>query len=160
MPSEQRRRRVVQFALTGVNRSRTLRALALAVVLGVVTALLRIYAPSTPGVGFVFGILHAFTLEATPAAIPTEGFGVVTMFGLATIHAFLNEGYVPSLILAMAPSYGNYVFNGPGAAPVWALVYILPYVLTVGTLGFLLGSTLRWFRGRDAPAMAGHFSPE
>lgn len=110
------------------------------------------YAPHTPSVGLVFGFLHVFTLEASPAAMPVEGFGVVTLFVLASIHAYLNEGYVPSLVLATAPSYGQYVFNGPSAAPVWAAEYVLPFAVTMGTLGFLVGLAFRWYRGeREMP---------
>lgn len=160
MPSIRRHRRVLQLVLTGADRSRTRRALVLAVGLSVGTAVVRIYAPSTPGIGLVFGVLHAFTLEATPTAMPTDGFGAMTLAGLAAMHAYLNEGYVPSLVLAMAPSYGLYVFNGPGAAPLWAAAYVLPYVATAGTLGFILGGSLRWVRRRSHPATIGHASPE
>lgn len=160
MLADERRKRVRQLALTGVDRSRTRRALALAVGFGVVTALLRGYAPHTPGVGLVFGLLHAFTLEAVPASMPTEGVGVVTVMGLAAIHAALNEGYGPSLVLAMAPSYGNYVINGPGVAPLWAAEYVLPYGLTVGTVGFLLGVSLRWGWGWDRLPVPRTLTPE
>ncbi|MFT4891825.1 MAG: hypothetical protein ACI9YT_002760 [Halobacteriales archaeon] len=74
----------------------------------------------------------------------TEGIGVITMVGLATIPAYLNEGYVPSLLVAALPSYGHYVFNGPGAAPLWAATYVLPFAMTAGPLGFLLGVGGRW----------------
>jgi len=99
----------------------------------------------------VFGLLHAFTLEAAPAAMLTEGIGVVTMVGLAAIHAYLNEGYVMSMLVAALPSYGHYVFNGPGAAPVWAATYVLPFAIAAGPLGFLLGIGGRWARGRATP---------
>lgn len=159
MPSDHQSQRVIQLLLTGIDRSRTLSAFALAVGLGIATALLRIYAPHTPGIGFVFAVLHAFTLEATPAAMLTEGIGVVTLFALAAIHAYLNEGYLPSLVLATAPSYGNYVFNGPGAAPFWAAEYVLPFALTVGTVGFLLGIGLRRYRWQNDTPSLGYFNP-
>lgn len=127
--------------------------MALAVGLGIATASLRLGAPSSPGVGLAFGLLHAFTLEATPAAMPTEGVGVITMLGLAAIHGSLNEGYVPSLFVAALPSYGAYVFNGPGAAPVWAAAYVLPFALAAGTLGFLIGVGARWARGEGRPPL-------
>jgi hypothetical protein len=159
MPSEDHRQRTRQLVVTGTDRSQTLSALGLAVGLGVGAALLRIYAPSTPGIGLEFGLLHAFTLEASPAAIPIEGFGVVTMFTLAGIHAYLNEGYVPSLLLAAAPSYGQYVFNGPGAAPLWAAEYVLPFAVTAGTLGFLAGIAFRWCRGKRRISPFGQTEP-
>lgn len=159
MPSENRQQRVLQLLVTGADRSRTRSALLLAAGLGVATALLRIVAPGTPGVGYVYGILHAFTLEANPAAVPVEGVGVVTLFALAGIHAYLNEGYVPSLVLATAPSYGQYVFNGPGAAPVWAAEYVLPFAVTAGTLGFLAGIAVRWYRNAGERPPSGWVRP-
>ena len=159
MPSENQRQRLLQLAATGTDQSRTLYALALAVGLGIGTAVLRIYAPSTPGVGIVFGFLHAFTLEANPAAIPAEGFGVVTLLALVGIHAYFNKGYILSLILATAPSYGQYVFNGPGAAPVWAAKYVLPFAVTAGTLGFLVGIAFRWSRGEGQMPRFGRAHP-
>lgn len=151
-----RLRRVV---LRGADADRTARVLALAVILACATALLRVIAPGTPGVGAAFGILHAFTLEANPAALPIEGFGVLTLFGLAAIRAYLNKGHVPSLVLATAPSYGNYVFNGPGAAPVWAAEYVLPFALTAGPLGFLVGVGRRWYRRRGGASTPRRLSP-
>ncbi|MFB6196645.1 MAG: hypothetical protein ABEI52_00025 [Halobacteriaceae archaeon] len=159
MPSERQSRRVLRLVLTGVDGSRTVVALALAVGLGVGTALVRLYAPSTPGVGVEFALLHAFTLEASPPAMLTEGIGVLTLCALAGIHGFLNEGYIPSLVLATAPSYGVYVFNGPGAAPFWAATYVLPFAVTAGTVGFLLGIGIRWSRWQDRKPPFGQFIP-
>lgn len=88
----------------------------------------------------VTAALEGFRFESVYAP---AGLGPVTIAGLAAIHAYLDGGYVPGLLLAGAPSYGFYVFNGPGAAPLWAAQFVALEVVTYGTVGFLLGLGLR-----------------
>jgi hypothetical protein len=152
MSSPQAQSSARQFLLSGVDRSQTWQTLALAVGLGIGTALLRLYYPNPFGLGLSIGVLGAFTFEASWGAILYgRSVGVFTMGGLAAIHAYLNEGYVPSLLVAALPSYGAYLFYGPPPGvvrPVSAATYVLPFAITAGTIGFLIGFGARWARGR------------
>lgn len=141
-----RRRRL----LLGATHERTRRAYLLAAGLFLGAALLRTQAPGSPlhecCHHLVFAATQGFT-DLSGSGYLTEngvvGLALIGMSGLAAIHANLNEGYLPSVVLAGAPAYGFYLFNGPGAAPVWALDLVLPYAVGYGTLGFLIGLATR-----------------
>lgn len=84
----------------------------------------------------------------------------VLVVGLAAIHAYLNDGYLPSLLLGLAPVLGMnlLIYAGPYPGP-----YVLtlkpfvgnwdwiPHVARVTVLwasvGFLAGFGARWLRG-------------
>lgn len=79
--------------------------------------------------------------------------------GLAALHAYLNEGYLPALVLASAPLIGDHlwIYSGsPGGPYVLTLEPLigswewLPEVLSIallwGTAGFVLGLLGRRFR--------------
>lgn len=75
--------------------------------------------------------------------------------GLAAVHAYFNLGYLTSLMLALAPSFGSAlwvidgVWTSSGYEPQHMLLTpmgalkILPGGLLVATLGFLIGAALR-----------------
>jgi len=79
--------------------------------------------------------------------------------GLAGLHAYLNEGYLPSLLLAAAPAAGAsiWIFSGPHPGPYvltlkplvghWEWVpTLLRLAVLPATLGFLLGILTRRIR--------------
>lgn len=81
----------------------------------------------------------------------------VLVVGLAAIHAYLNEGYLPSFLLGLAPVLGMniLIFSGPYPGPyVLTLKPIvgnwgwIPHVARVtflwATVGFLVGFVVRW----------------
>ena len=124
---------------------------------------------------FVYGFRDAFLLESDfdLLAEPWFGAGTVVVVGLAAVHAYRNEGYLPSLLLATAPIYATYLFTVPGPvtgpvvpvadhvvfAPNWAARHVLPNTVAYGTVGFVLGIGIRYTRrrqaSRGAPADAG-----
>lgn len=136
--------------LVGRTWEGTRRALLLAVVLFIATAALRAGAPGTALHScchrYVYAVLEPFDIGGGGRVALPFAQAAVTMTLLAGIQAFFNDGLLPSLLVALAPSFGLYTFNGPGAAPLWAADLLLPYALTYGTLGFVLGVCLR--RGR------------
>lgn len=151
MPNEDTRR-AVRSLVVGASPARTRRAVALAGALCAATASLRALAPGSAlhdcCHAYVFAVLEPFALSnAGLVALPFATAGV-TMVGLAAIHAAANEGYVPSILLAAAPTFGLYAVNGPGVAPVWAAALVLPTALQYGTVGYLLGLAARRARGR------------
>lgn len=89
---------------------------------------------------------------------------MILIGGLALIHAYLNEGLFPSLILATAPYYASYLFTVTGprtgvvltinddlvVAPVWAAIHVFPNALLYGTLGFLTGLGARSLKRRES----------
>lgn len=137
---------------------RTRRALVLTAGFLIGAAMLRAFAPGSP----LHACCHHLVFAAVQGFVDLTGNGYFTengivglaLFGmgsLAAINAYLNEGYLPSIILAAAPAYGFYVFNGPGAGPVWAAGIVLPYAVLYGTIGFLIGMGLRQLRSEQAP---------
>jgi hypothetical protein len=82
--------------------------------------------------------------------------GVFFVIGLAALHASLNEGYLPSILLGWSPVYGNvswtlrtlsgveqYYFD-----PVAAFERTFPEAVVLATLGFVIGLGLRRIRKR------------
>lgn len=122
--------------------------------------------PSESIPAFVYGVRHAFLIASELGQVTlTFAPGVVVIFGLAAIHAAINAGYLPSLLLATAPTYATYIFTVPGPvtgvvvpvgdhvvfAPVWAAFHVVPTALVVGTIGFLSGIVFQYFTGGAPP---------
>lgn len=80
--------------------------------------------------------------------------GMLFVIGLAALHAYLNEGYLPSILLGWSLVYGNVIWTiGSSTAienyyldPVAAFERTFPEAFVLATLGFLIGLTLRWIR--------------
>lgn len=83
----------------------------------------------------------------------------VVIVGLAAISAYLNEGYLPTVLLAVAPSVGVniWIFSGPFPGPYvltlkpfvghWEWVWsVTRSALPWATVGFLVGFVVRWLR--------------
>lgn len=77
-------------------------------------------------------------------------YGYVLVGGIALIHAFFNEGYLPTLVLALSPVYGADLWLVPlteasvAFAPVQAVLEsAIPEGWIVATLGFVVGVALR-----------------
>lgn len=151
----------IRRLLVGESRSRTRRVILLAIVFFLATAGLNLALSSysVAEIPWVFySFQDAFVLYITFSKLVVLGPGVVVIAGLAAIVAYLNKGYVPSLILATAPVYSNYTFTLPGpvigpvirinkdlvAAPHWAALHVLPTAVVFGTAGFLVGLGLRY----------------
>lgn len=147
--------------LVGETRSSTRRVLLLALVFFPVIAGLNLIISSYPAAEIPWvldGFRHAFVISITFSKLVVFGPGVVVIAGLAALVAYLNKGYIPSLILATAPVYSNYTFTLPGPvlgpviriseglvfAPYWAALHVLPTALVYGTAGFLVGLGLRY----------------
>lgn len=153
--------------LLGTEREITRRALLLAVgyfvaISGFTLVLSSVSYGAVPD--FVYGFRHAYLIESDVDLWMEVRFttGHVIVLGFAATHAYLNEGYLPSLILATAPIYATLVFTVPGPvtgivvpvtedtvfAPHWAARHVIPNTLAYGTIGFLLGSCLRYLYRR------------
>jgi hypothetical protein len=145
--------------LVGEARSSTRRVLLLALVYFLVIAGLNLIISSYPAAEIPWvldGFRHAFVISITFSKLVVFGPGVVVIAGLAALVAYLNKGYISSLILATAPVYSNYAFTLPGPvlmirineglvfAPYWAALHVLPTALVYGTAGFLVGLGLRY----------------
>lgn len=94
--------------LLGRERSRTRRALALAVGYFVVASALAVTLRSlrygaVPE--FVYRFQHPFLIDTGFGQLVDTDFapGLVVVVGPAAVHAYLNAGYLPSLLLATAP---------------------------------------------------------
>lgn len=103
----------------------------------------------------VVEVLHeVFLLDGyVPGWHATGAFFVV---GLAALHAYLNEGYLPSVLLGWSPVYGNvawtigslYGIENYYLDPVSAFERTFPEAVVLATLGFVIGISLRWARKR------------
>lgn len=103
--------------LVGVNWARTRRALLLAVGFFTVVGTLRhIVIRNLQGSAYYLlsALLEAFTFESQIAPF---AMGWITILGLTAVHAYLNEGYIPGLVLATGPIYGYYVFQRTWCCP-------------------------------------------
>lgn len=102
---------------------------------------------------------YSFGFTTFSPSVDLVGAGAFLVSGLALVHGYLNKGYVPSLVLATAPMYANFVstIDGPVGlvlpihgnlvvAPFWAASHVLPNSVAYGTLGFLLGLGLQYFQ--------------
>ena len=134
--------------LVGVSVERTRRAVILAgvfVILGAVVTYLN--------------VTTQFENEALRGAHRITVFnervrtGGVLIVGLAAIHAYLNEGYLPSVTQGVAPYFGANLWSRTLAEtmyldPVWAVRRTAPEVLLLATVGFVLGVALRGIGSR------------
>lgn len=84
--------------------------------------------------------------------------GMFIVFGLAALHAYLNEGYLPSVVLGWSPIFG---FDG------WSIYSLadfsdvrpdllsafergFPEAVVIATLGFILGLGFRMVKRTEA----------
>lgn len=96
------------------------------------------------------GLHRVFALDGTALDLETQGAVVIVI--LSAIQASLNEGYLPSVVLGIAPVYGNQLWTigsldriasfhlDPGSA----LARMLPDGAILASVGFLLGIGIRW----------------
>jgi DMSO/TMAO reductase YedYZ heme-binding membrane subunit len=143
--------------LVGESRAVTRRALALAAGFLVGLAALEYVFLLGPDDEVVDAAWRAFVLEPNLAAALDRGsFGAFLVVGLAAIHAYLNEGYLVSLLLASAPIFGAGLWSLGGPFrdvnfyldPASAVRRTFPEALLYATIGFLLGLALRWLNRR------------
>lgn len=114
-------------------------------------ALSRIVAGS--GTNVFFDVQQTFMLAPIwehRALVPTTWvYGYLLAIGLAGSHAYFNRGYLPSVLLAVAPQVGvaQWSIHGMDAyiALTPALVFdrVFPEGVLVPTFGFVLGLALR-----------------
>lgn len=139
----------------GVNRARTRRALVLAGVLLVATATIEYLLFRTGFENGVVEVLHEVFLLA--GHLPSRaGTGAVFVVGLAALHAYLNEGYLPSVLLGWSPVFGNLSWTNGSRSdvanyyldPLTAFERTFPEALALATLGFVVGVGLRRIRKR------------
>ncbi|WP_227353958.1 hypothetical protein [Haladaptatus salinisoli] len=143
--------RRLESVLFGTDRTRTWRALALAGVFVIVGAGVEYLTLIT---GFenelLFELHQFFALDGTALGLATRG--AVIVVGLSAIQAYLNEGYLPSLLLGIAPAYGNRLWTIGSLDrianlyldPVSAAARTLPDGAILASFGFLLGIGIRW----------------
>lgn len=146
----------------GEDRATTRRALLLAGGYVVALAVLEYAFLLGPDFELVDALWRAFVLESNLSTAVNRGtFGAVLVVGLAAIYAYLNEGYLVSVILASAPIFGAglWTLGGPYRRvdlyldPVSAVQRTFPEAVLFATVGFLLGIGLRRLRGAwpDSP---------
>ena len=143
--------------VVGESRARTRRALALAAGFLVGLAALEYVFLLGPDVVWVDAAWRAFVLEPNLAvALDRGSFGAFLVVGLAAIQAYLNEGYLLSVLLASAPIFGAGLWSLGGPFrdvkfyldPASAVRRTFPEALVYATVGFLVGLALRWLTGR------------
>lgn len=141
--------------ILGEKWSRTRQALVLTVGFVVASMVLEYLLLLTKFDNFVLEMLHeVFLLDGyLPSWHATGLFFVV---GLAAVHAYLNEGYLPSVLLGWSPVYGNVIWTIGSRSgiknyyldPIGAFESTFPEAVVLGTLGFAIGLGLRWIRTR------------
>lgn len=141
--------------MLGEGRSKTMRALVLAGGFVAAGALLEYLLLLTSFENPVVELLHeTFLLDGyLPGWHAT---GAVFVVGLAALHAYLNEGYLPSVLLGWSPAYGNlaWTIGSPTEVanyyldPAAAFERTFPEAFVLATCGFVLGVGLRWVRRR------------
>ena len=114
----------------------------------------------------MYGFRDAFLIDSGLGQVKlTFAPGVVVIVSLAAIHSYFNAGYLPSLLLATAPTYATFIFTVPGPvtgvvipvgdhvvfAPVWAALHVFPNTLVFGTIGYILGIALQYHYRRGIP---------
>lgn len=77
--------------------------------------------------------------------------GIVLVIILAALHAYVNKGYLPSILLAISPSYGSFLWTIGSMDEIsnihldfssaWERLF--PEAPLYATLGFLIGVLLR-----------------
>lgn len=141
--------------LLGANRTRTRRALVLTGAFVVLGATIEYLLFRTGFENSVVETLHEVFLLT--GYLPSQGgTGAVFVVGLAALHAYLNEGYLPSVLLGWTPVFGNLGWSITASAgiesyrldPVAAFERTFPEALALATLGFVVGVGLRWTRRR------------
>ncbi|NEU56416.1 hypothetical protein [Halorussus sp. MSC15.2] len=141
--------------ILGVERSRSRRALALGGVFLIAGLTLEYLLFVTKFENGVVEVLHEVFLlnEYVPNWHATGAFFVI---GLAALHAYLNEGYLPSVLLGWSLVYGNVIWTIGSLQrienyyldPVAAFGRTFPEAVVLATLGFVIGIGLRQARKR------------
>lgn len=141
--------------LLGEEWSRTRQAFILTVGFAIVGVVLEYLLFLTKFESGVIETLHeVFLLDGY---LPSwHATGMFFVIGLAALHAYLNEGYLPSILLGWSPVYGNVIWTigSPTAIenyyldPVAAFERTFPEALVLATFGFIIGLSLRWIRKR------------
>lgn len=137
--------------ILGEKWSRTRRALILVVSFGTASMVLEYLLLLTKFENEVVVTLHeVFRLDGY---LPTwHATGMFFVIGLAAVHAYLNEGYLPSILLGWSPVYGNVLWSIGSLTeiksyyldPVSAFERTFPEAIILATLGFVIGLSLRW----------------
>lgn len=91
-------------------------------------------------------------------------YGYLLAAGLAAAHAYVNRGYLTSVVLALAAPTGAAVISlhAPAEYVIWTpervLELVLPHGLVVATVGVALGTVLRYVSASetDDEGPAGH----
>lgn len=141
--------------LLGEKWSKTRQALILTVVFAIVGVVLEYLLLLTRfEIGVIETLHEVFLLDGY---LPSwHATGMLFVIGLAALHAYLNEGYLPSILLGWSPVFGNVIWTigSPTAIenyyldPVAAFERTFPEALVLATLGFIIGLSLRWIRKR------------
>ena len=145
-------------AFLGQDRAVTLRAVVFAIVLALFMGVVA-YINMSAAEGAQFGGVEDTTLFLAIVSLDRIP---VFFAGLAAVHAYLNEGYLPAVLLAAAPRVGSEMvnfagpFGGPytlALDPAEGVLEGLPYVLPYATVGFLVGFAIRllWVEVLDRP---------
>lgn len=142
--------------ILGEERSRSRRALVLAVGFLIAGLSLEYLLFITKFESGVIEVLHAvFLLDGY---LPNwHATGVFFVVGIAALHAYLNEGYLPSVLLGWSLVYGNvgWTIGSLGGIenyyldPIAAFERTFPEAVILSTLGFVIGIGLRWARKRQ-----------
>lgn len=141
--------------LLGTERSTTRRAVILAVGFAVGGGVLEYLLVLTKFENDVIATAHS--VFALDGYLPTwYATGALVVVGVAAVHAYLNEGYLPSVLLGWSPVYGNAIWTiGSWTTirnyyldPVAAFERTFPEAAVLATLGFLVGLVLRRIRQR------------
>lgn len=146
----------VSDLLLGERRGGTGRALILASGFVLATMILEYLLYVTAFENSVIKALHqAFLLDGF---LPTwHATGAFIVVGLAALHAYLNEGYLPSVVLGWGPAYGNVMWTIGSLSgvenyyldPLAAFQRTFPEAAALATVGFIIGLGVRWGRMRQ-----------
>lgn len=142
---------VVRFLL-GRHRAVSLRAIVFAVALFLVAAVFQYATMAAAEELRQFGgITQTLPWEALGMTLSHPGLVV----GLAAIHAYLNEGCLPAVLLAAAPVLGmrTWTYYGPFGGPyvlvfepIAGVLHSVPRVALYATPGIAIGFAARWLR--------------
>ena len=146
-------------AFLGQDRAVTFRLMLFAIVLALFMGVMNyIHMANIEDIAQFGGI------ENTPLFLAIVSLSTDPVFigGLAAVHAYLNEGYLPAVLLAATPVVSGDMLNyaGPFGGPytiyidlVEGISEAIPYVLPYATLGFLVGFAIRlfWVEVLDRP---------